>query len=68
MQLYLFSSEHDPDIFAFAADRTGAALPKDLGPWILTGNGAVPVGAIAGGDAVTDAVAREGYFLGSSKP
>ncbi len=57
MQLYLFSSEHDPDIFALTADKTGATLPHDLGPWSLSDNGAVPVGAMPGGaDIVTDTV------------
>lgn len=69
MQLYLFSSEHDPDIFAFSADKTGANLPQGLGPWSSNGNGAVPIGALpGGGDIVTETVAKHGYFLGRSEP
>lgn len=68
MQLFLFKSGNDPDVFALTVDRTGMNLPREMGPWTLIGNGAVP--ATVGpdlSDVVMAAVTQYGYFVGSSE-
>jgi hypothetical protein len=74
MQVALFRSEKDPDVFAFTTDRTGANLPSDFAPWSQTpiqratraglqksGNGTRL------GSAVAQALQRDGICLACTR-
>ena len=37
MRIYIFKSEKKSDLQAFAADPAGSQLPKNHGPWTVTG-------------------------------
>jgi hypothetical protein len=37
MRLYIFRSEKKPELNAFAGDERGSMLPKNHGPWKVTG-------------------------------
>ena len=37
MRFYIFKSETRKGLRAFAGDQAGAALPKNHGPWTITG-------------------------------
>ena len=37
MRLYIFKSETKNDLRAFAGDEMGSMLPKNHGPWTVTG-------------------------------
>jgi hypothetical protein len=37
MRIYMFKSETNPDLQAFAGDLVGSTLPQNHGPWTATG-------------------------------
>jgi hypothetical protein len=37
MKLFMFKSEAQRDLHAFAADSSGVKLPEKFGPWTATG-------------------------------
>ena len=37
MRIYVFKSETNPDLQAFAGDLIGSKLPENHGPWSRTG-------------------------------
>jgi len=37
MRIYMFRSETKPELQAFAGDEVGTMLPKNHGPWKVTG-------------------------------
>jgi hypothetical protein len=37
MRMFIFKSETRPGLHAFAADQSGNTLPKNHGPWTVTG-------------------------------
>jgi hypothetical protein len=37
MRIYIFKSETNRDLRAFAGDLTGSKLPQNHGPWTATG-------------------------------
>lgn len=37
MRIYIFKSETNPDLQAFAGDPAGSTLPQNHGPWTVTG-------------------------------
>jgi hypothetical protein len=70
MQVFIFSSEKDGDIVAFTEDPDGRNLPVELAPWhALSGSamqirpGNRPTGVSGNMDAVTDGIARDGFYL-----
>jgi hypothetical protein len=38
MQIYMFTSEANPDLHAFAGDSAGSQLPENHGPWGAAGS------------------------------
>jgi len=38
MQIYMFTSEANPDLHAFAGDSAGSQLPESHGPWGAAGS------------------------------
>jgi hypothetical protein len=70
MNLTLFRSTKEPDVFDFTADPTGQNLPGELGPWRKAGEGSAAqthaedgLGGIPLSDPVIKAVERDGFYL-----
>jgi hypothetical protein len=67
MQLYLFWSKGDPEIFGFTLDRTGENLPTDFEPWSANGAGDALYADLEGRaqpNAIVRIVERDGFYLG----
>jgi hypothetical protein len=58
-RLRLFQSESDPDLFGYALDEVGCALPTALGPWKFC-SGVPPVHITLGHITV---IKRDGFML-----
>ena len=72
MNLYIFRSAVETDMFGFTSDSTGANLPRDLAPW-NSATGVAPlayagtiIDELAPSDPVTKAVERDGFYLARS--
>jgi hypothetical protein len=70
MDIFLFWSEADPEVFALTLDRDGESLPVEYGPWSKNGHGeALNVGlgesttASRVSNAIVRAVQRDGFYL-----
>jgi hypothetical protein len=71
MDIFLFWSEADTEVFALTLDREGESLPAEYGPWSKNGNGeALNVGAgesitasRVSSNAIVRAVQRDGFYL-----
>ena len=65
MRIYIFKSEAKPELRAFAADERGSLLPKNHGPWKVTG----VVGATSepphniSRDTIEGAIGNQGFQL-----
>jgi hypothetical protein len=73
MNIYLFRSTKEPDIFGFTADSTGGNLPDEFGPWRAAGGGSAAqayAGSSLDGQAASDpvvkALERDGFYLARS--
>jgi hypothetical protein len=70
MQVFIFQSSKDSDIFGFTTDHTGANLPSQFGPWNSIGGHALPAGTgiagVAGSDVIANALMTHGYYVGRS--
>lgn len=62
MEVYLFRSELDPNVSAFAPDSAGKELPAEYRPWKRSGNRTISLIA-APGDMIAQNVNRRGYHL-----
>jgi hypothetical protein len=73
MNLHLFRSGKEPDMFGFTPDATGADLPAELAPWTRSGEGvAQQAWPIEGARYIQfapifDAVGHDGYYVGLSE-
>jgi hypothetical protein len=70
MDIFLFWSEADIEVFALTLDREGENLPAEYGPWSKNGHGeALEVGAGESiavprvSNAIVRAVQRDGFYL-----
>ncbi len=70
MDIFLFWSEADAELFALTLDREGKNLPAEFGPWSKNGHGeALYVGADEGiavprvSNAILRALQRDGFYL-----
>ncbi|MFZ1882563.1 MAG: hypothetical protein WAU53_02920 [Rhodoplanes sp.] len=65
MRIYVFKSETRKELHAFAGDASGEKLPKQHGPWTVTGvvaeDRAPPHGFSR--DAIEKAIDAEGFQL-----
>jgi hypothetical protein len=75
MQIYLFWSQMDAEVFGLALDHDGKSLPSDLGPWLKNGVGeAVYVCSdetaadAAASNSVIRVVQRDGFYLAKTGP
>jgi hypothetical protein len=73
MNIYLFRSTKEPDVFGFTADSIGGNLPEERGPWQAAGGGTVAeayagssLDGLAPSDPVVRAVERDGFYLARS--
>ena len=65
MRIYIFKSETKSDLQAFAGDVAGSQLPKNHGPWTVTGiigSGSPPPHKISR-DALEEAIGNKGFQL-----
>ena len=66
MQLYLFWSEGDLEIFALTDDAAGNNLPSEFAPWSQNGDGAalyVGQDSMETSNLVVRLVQRDGFYL-----
>jgi hypothetical protein len=65
MRIYIFKSESRRELRAFASDLSGDKLPKNHGPWTVTGviglDKAPPYNLSR--DAIEEAINAEGFQL-----
>jgi hypothetical protein len=66
MQIYIFVSDLRTSIRAFTADTTGGNLPAEYAPWHAV-NGGRAMAAGSHQDPVVRAIARDGFFLVTTK-
>jgi hypothetical protein len=73
MQIYLFWSETDSEVFGFTANIEGENLPAGFAPWSKSGQGgalylgpAEDLTALSVSNSVIRAVQRDGFYLGRS--
>jgi hypothetical protein len=69
MQIYLFWSDHDREVFGFTFDPEGTNLPFEFAPWSKNDNGAALYAGPSDGvafNAVISAVRRDGFYLARS--
>jgi hypothetical protein len=64
MAIYVFHSNTDSSVFAFSTDETGRVLPGEFAPWERPPGAAMPINTAGLSDEVTEAIARDGYYLG----
>lgn len=65
MRIYIFKSETRPGLQAFAGDESGTMLPKNHGPWRVTGvvgPGSAPPHNISR-DAIEQAIGLHGFQM-----
>lgn len=71
MQVFIFQSEKDKDIFGFSGELAGGNLPAEFAPWQRIGNTALQSGGGVAGigpaDAVIASIEREGFFVARSE-
>jgi hypothetical protein len=69
MQIYLFWSARDRQVFGFTFDPEGTNLPSEFAPWSKNGDGealyAGPLDTTAS-NSVVEAVQRDGFYLARS--
>jgi hypothetical protein len=68
MQIFVFRSDKDNDVFGFTGERHGRNLPAEFAPWTPLGHNEMTVGnkvsgVTGGADAVTKGIARDGFFV-----
>lgn len=69
MQLHIFRSGREPDVFGYTVDERGVNLPKMLGPWMPAENGPLEVEpdasapGIGASAPVVAGVARDGFYI-----
>lgn len=68
MELTIFQSVKEPDVFGFTADPTGGNLPPEIAPWRRAGTGTAAQTYAGSGlsDPVVKAVERDGFYLARS--
>jgi len=70
MQVFIFQSSIDSEVFGFTKDQAGGNLPPDLGPWKPHGNAAMSTGqGVAGigpSDPILAAIEASGFYVGRS--
>jgi hypothetical protein len=73
MNIYLFWSEGNIEVFAFTFDPEGSNLPTEFAPWAKNGDGdalyAGPDGSLTANDTsntVVRVVRRDGFYRGHS--
>ncbi len=73
MEISLFRSAKEPEVFGFTPDPTGSNLPDEFGPWERAGRGTAAqtyagdsLDGLASSDPVIKAVERDGYYLARS--
>jgi hypothetical protein len=73
MNIYLFRSTKEPDVFGFTSDSAAGNLPDELGPWRAAGGGTAAqayagssLDGLASSDPVIKAVERDGFYLARS--
>jgi hypothetical protein len=62
MRIYVYVSQQDPETIGFTFNEAGANLPDELGPWLREELPGVVVIEV-GGEPITEAVRRDGYFI-----
>ena len=62
MPVYVFRTEREPRVIAFATDTGLARLPPTFGPW-RQADGQSPEGIVGLPDFIRNAVAERGYVL-----
>jgi hypothetical protein len=73
MQIHIFQSLKERDVFGFTADGTGGNLPSDLGPWTRSGNaietglGRLASGAVGSSELVFTAIEKDGFYVARSE-
>ena len=75
MQLYLFQSDSDLEMFSLTSDATGGNLPVEWAPWRWAGNRAWTLDELRNrvsghelGDAIIGAIEGDGFFLARRGP
>jgi hypothetical protein len=71
MAIWTFRSAEEPDWCAITVDRKGAALPEQLGPWVILARQTVPRDAnmLERDERVKAVIQRDGFYLfRSEKP
>jgi hypothetical protein len=66
MEIYLFWSEWDAEVFGFTSDPKGENLPADLAPWSRNGGGQAIYSRPDENQApntVVEAIRRDGFYL-----
>jgi hypothetical protein len=73
MEVFLFRSAKEPDLFGFTADPTGGNLPGEFRPWQVAGAGTAAqvyagtsLDGLASSDPVIKAVEHDGFYLARS--
>lgn len=69
MRIYIFKSETNADLHAFAGDPGGGTLPKNHGPWTATGiigTASAPPHNISR-DTIEEAIGTHGFQMWRTK-
>ncbi len=64
MAVYVFRSTTDPRVFAISTDEAGRVLPVEFAPWERAPGAAMPINTAGLSDDVTEAIAKDGFYLG----